>query len=911
MDCNNFTPHDYIARPYQSLFRHLRNSADQMVSALERTRIFYIEGEKQIKIDPEFLDLYLRFTVGIHDFGKLNRPFQQKILHVQDRKRPKLEDKCIPFSFHAQIGGLFSWLLLREFLKYARIEDNTLILGSMESDDSPDLNTMVRGIVNGGDSDAEPMGQIPEELETLMSAIASLSVLMHHHKGLDNYSDAFLRDKKGHDSEEVISAIVGDIRDQFSSGILDLESIFGSVVDHSLWRHCFSRAFSKLITDDLEDIVDDYIDACGDELPELLSGRSDPFFTLFFSYVYSVLCDVDEWDAKSYVNDTPQHTLDFEQGIVTLDPMLIRTYRSIRFTGYTPRSPGEKVLIDLRNSLFADVVSGISGLHGDDLGSSLFFIDAPTGSGKTLALLQAGIMLRERKGYNPRIIYALPFISIIEQVGSEIRDVYGKNGISIPEGQNSPYLVMHHHLNDSSWVALEVEEDEDSIVFGETLSQFENHHYVNNWHPEVIVTSFVKLLNTLVKAHKREFIRAHRLYSSIVLIDEVQGIPVEYWDLVAKVFEGMTRVFNCSFVIASATNPKVIFENTSLNRIDLFSKKVRLDRYVVRLDCFDGDQLRTTQLSELVHRILEETVNSLLVVLNTTRSAFSVYDSLQKSGVDGLYLLSTQLLPIHRMEVITEIRERMRNGEKTVVISTQVIEAGVDLSFDKIYRDFAPLDSIIQVAGRCNRHGLLEDPGEVVLVSLADGGSRFAYQVYGKLQVNLETTKSMLLDYDSQIKESEISALAEGYFRKVKQKRRSSCLLEEYLTGKFSVLNQQFKLIEEMDNRVPVIFEIEENKKLIEMLYIKKKTRHIPNRVRLYVIEVSKKVIEGICSGLDKHKQYRVFSNKKGGKKGTKGEDKIYLIRLRKLDEPERIYSKYGGVRMASMVTDDENTNSL
>ncbi len=911
MDCNSFTPKNYIARPYQSLFRHLRNSADQMESALERTRIFYIDDGTHINMDPGFLDLYLRFTVGIHDFGKLNRPFQQKILHVQDRKRPKLEDVCIPFSFHAQIGGLFSWLLLREFLQHARIEDDTLILAHVVGGGSPNLNTVVRGIVATGDSHAESMGQVPEELEILMAAISSLSVLMHHHKGLDNYSDAFFRDIKGHNFEEVISAIVEDIRDQFSSGILDIETIFGSVVDHPLWRHCFSRAFSKLITDDLEDIIDDYIEVCGEELPELLSARRDPFFTLFFSYVYSVLCDVDEWDAKSYINDTPQHTLNFEQEVVHLSPNLIHIYKDLRFKGFTPRSSGEQILINLRNSLFNDVVAGISGLSTEDIESSLFFIDAPTGSGKTLALLQAGLMLRERKGYSPRIIYALPFISIIEQVGTEIREVYEKNDISVPEDQNTQYLVMHHHLNDSSWVALEVEEDEESIVFGETLSQFENHHYVNNWHPEVIVTSFVKLLNTLVKAHKREFIRAHRLYSSVVLVDEVQGIPVEYWDLVAKVFEGMTRVFNCSFVIASATNPKVIFQNTSLKRIDLFSKRVNLDRYVVRLDCFDGNQLRTTQLSEFVDRLQEEEDNSLLVVLNTTRSAFSVYDSLQKSGVDGLFLLSTQLLPVHRMEVIQEIRDRMERGERTVVVSTQVIEAGVNLSFDKVYRDFAPLDSIIQVAGRCNRHGLLEDPGEVVLVSLADGGRRFASQVYGKLKVNLETTKSMLLDYESLIKESEISALAEGYFRKVKQKRRTSNLLEEYLTGKFSVLNQQFKLIEEMDNRVPVIFEIEENKKLIEMLYIKKKTRHIPNRVRLYVVEVSKKVLDGICNDLEEHKQYRVFSSKKGGKKGTKGEDKIYLIRLWKLDEPEKIYSKYGGVRMASMVTDDENTNSL
>jgi len=883
---------------------------DQVDPSLIRSSISFVSSGKIIPIDHEFLSLYLKFITGIHDFGKISRPFQQKIHNAEDKRSPKLDSACVPFSYHAQIGGLFTWLLLEEFLEFLQIRDDIHL--QINIDDIGNLNDEIRNL---GDQeweirDYEDLDDDLSKIQLILSAIGSLSVLMHHHKGLDNYSDSFTRESNGQKYDVIIHAIISDIRTQFDTSLLDVETIFGGVVDHLLWRYCFTRAFSKLIhlkDEDLEELLYTYDESCTNVLPEVLKERNDPFFTLFFSFTFSLLCDADEWDAKSYIEDSSDHRLEFEQALTRLAPELISNYRKVRFSNYTSRSNGEAQLINLRNSLYKSVVDVISGMSDKKIARSLFFIDAATGAAKTLALLQAGLMLRTQKNPEPRIIYALPFISIIEQVGKEITEIYKENRIEIDPDTNNQLLVLHHHLNDSSWVALETEEV-GTIIFGEELSGYANHHYINNWHPEVIVTSFVKLLNTLVKAHKREFIRAHRLYSSIVLIDEVQGIPVEYWDLVAKVFEGMTQLFNCTFVIASATNPKVIFENSSLDKVDLFTQKVKLDRYVVRLDCFQDGRKKDTELSEFIEQLKQEKSESLLIVVNTRQCAFTIFDALQ--GREGLFLLSTQLLPVHRMEIIEEIKKRMNEGKPTTVVSTQVIEAGVDLSFEKVYRDFAPLDSIIQVSGRCNRHALMDDPGEVVLVSLVNNGRRFADLVYNKLQVNLETTSSLLSTFSSQISEEDISSLAEKYFKAVKGKRDSSNLLDEYLYGRFKILNHKFKLIEEMDGRVPVILELEENKKLIKELYFKKRIRYIPNRVRKYVIEVNQTVIKEICKQLEIHKDYRIFKEK-SKQRGSDVDRNIYLIRLRKLSQPEKVYSRYGGVRMASLVTRNESDNAF
>lgn len=884
---------EIYARPKQTLGRHIRNMVDIVDTIVERNNIKFVltmdapentELKKVVKISRNYLRNYLSLILGTHDFGKFSKFFQQKIQRTMDKTVPILQRECRKYSYHTQTSSIFLWNILEKVKDYTHLVDGTLIFDIK-------ANTLKDDI------------EIRDIIFDIMRSVASLSVLMHHNKPLDNNLEKII-DQNYYDQD--ISKIFAHIFDQSITPLDKIKEEFGKIFQNQELFYIVLNTYEDLrILDknELIDVIDEMIYSISDfkkYLSDLFKrGNINSIYPIFFNFVYSSLCESDEWDAKFYIGDTPNHTQSFEPQRLDLKETLIEDYKNKKFLKNPKLKDGKAVIQKLRDTLYQTTENMINNLNPNDLRKHVYLIDAPTGAGKTLTLLNCGLRIRKKIenqfGYKPRILYALPFISIIEQVGNEIKEILKSNGKDVQNYQ-SQYLSLHHHLADSKWIDLEMDD-------GTTNSIKSGHHDINNWHSEIIVTSFVKLFNTICKSHKREVIRFHRLTGSILLIDEIQGIPVQYWKMISEIFSSITRVFGSTIILASATSPRSLITSSLTEKKILFEPPLdimnSLARYNIYLDLFNENweviSQTLSEFTQLIIREIENSKNSILVVLNTTKSVYSLFAFLHEYYlqnnlmVEELSLLSTQVLPVHRMDIINNVNCRLKDGKRIILICTQVIEAGVDVSFEKIFRDNCPLDSIIQVSGRCNRHFQSQDPGEVHLVSITAEGNKLADLTYKGLEINMSLTLESLKKLNKRvISEPELATLIKNYYQLVERDRVTTTLTEEFATGEFKKMYHKFNMIEDYMNRIPLLIIYPNMKKELEK-YLKKR-KNFPNKLRPYTIEITK-------SNLDRLKSLKLDSSIfKVHKKFGDGE--IYVIYMGNFQNSDVVYSPKTGLVM-------------
>lgn len=350
---------------------------------------------------------------------------------------------------------------------------------------------------------------------------------------------------------------------------------------------------------------------------------------------------------------------------------------------------------------------------------SVLSLTLPTGLGKTFTGIHVALQLRARKSAQsespPRIVYALPYTAIIDQNFDKLKAILSSSNVSI-----RPETILKHHYRsqDDYFTQGEEIDDETDADFGRQLM------LTDRWESEIICTTFVQLLESIVVPSNRQSIKLPSLRDAIVILDEAQAVPVQYWDVVRRACAELAEDWNCTFIAMTATqpgmfsdapplvpDPEVYFD--ALNRVTF-----RVDRSV------EGNQ-SPLAYSDLVNQIVDDVLSEdkpeILLVCNTVSAAREMFhrveEQLNDSSSVELEFLSSAVRPIDRSARIQQLHSEAAN--QRVVVSTQVIEAGVDLSFDKVVRDFAPLDSIVQAAGRCNRHSLTAG-GEVRIVQTVD-----------------------------------------------------------------------------------------------------------------------------------------------------------------------------------------------
>ena len=363
-------------------------------------------------------------------------------------------------------------------------------------------------------------------------------------------------------------------------------------------------------------------------------------------------------------------------------------------------------------------------------GGGVATLTLPTGLGKTLTGLSGALDLRERLD-GERVVYALPFTSIIDQVVDELEGIYETDGT---EG----LLTAHHHLAET--VIREDGGDEEKADRSDDVAGM----LAESWRAGLTVTTFVQLFESLAGPANRQSLKLPALQNAVVVLDEPQSLPLDWWKLVPRLVAILTERYDATVIAMTATQPQLFNEAPELvddpgsyfdavervryelddsteryvaNRSDGTPKSyddagAELERTLGDGDsalavCNTIDSARelTEQLSRASYVSVAETYDDLLAETDGAEGVQpeTIASRVRQRGAAATLHLSTRLRPVDRLRLVQAAKRLTESGYPLAVVSTQLIEAGVDISFDTVYRDLAPIDSIVQAAGRCNR----------------------------------------------------------------------------------------------------------------------------------------------------------------------------------------------------------------
>ncbi|MDQ3579435.1 MAG: CRISPR-associated helicase Cas3', partial [Actinomycetota bacterium] len=388
---------------------------------------------------------------------------------------------------------------------------------------------------------------------------------------------------------------------------------------------------------------------------------------------FSALVDADFLDTAAHFDGVvPRVAADADM------EALFRRFEAARASRLSAADGGDLNVV--RSRLYDDVVRQ-AGLE-----TGVFRLPAPTGSGKTMTT--AGFALRHAAIHGKsRVIMAVPFTTITEQNAAVYRDLLGEEA------------VLEHHSN--------VELDGRSQRLG-----------AENWDAPFVVTTTVQLFDSLFGNKPARSRKLHRLANAVVVLDEVQSLPVDLLEPILSALRVLAENFGTTVVLASATQPafesipawrELTVTDLVVDSVALYTRLRRVE-YEWRLD----PRPTWEQLASEVAQCRQA-----LVVVNTVRQARMVFRLLRELGAPVVHL-STRMCPLHRKVVLADVVGRLRAGEPIVVVSTQLIEAGVDVDFPVVFRALAPAEALQQAAGRANREGKLAGLGRVVIFDAAE-----------------------------------------------------------------------------------------------------------------------------------------------------------------------------------------------
>ncbi len=403
---------------------------------------------------------------------------------------------------------------------------------------------------------------------------------------------------------------------------------------------------------------------------------------------------------------------------------------------------------NLKNEAYFSVIASLENKF--KASNHFYSITLPTGLGKTLTSLGASLKLKElAKLNNGRIIIAIPFTSIIDQNYEVYREVFNDPDNSL--------LLKHHHLAEPKY-----KENEDSVRNSE-----ESQYLIETWQSSVVVTTFVQLLECLITNNKTKLLKFSSLSNSIIILDEVQQIPHPLWGAIRQAFFSIAEHLNCYIILMSATQPLIFKPQEEIaelvdNHHKYYSffnrtKLINKTRETVSLENFN---------EIVVNYALENPAKDILIILNTKKITLDTYRTISESidcEENELFYLTTLITPFERKQIISEIKS-ITKSKRQIIVSTQLVEAGVDISVDTVFRAFAPLDSIIQAAGRANRYDEKEVVSEVYLYKIEEL-EKVTSKIYGADLI--KKTENVLKNYEI-VEEKEYLELIHAYFDQVK-----------------------------------------------------------------------------------------------------------------------------------------------
>lgn len=490
------------------------------------------------------------------------------------------------------------------------------------------------------------------------------------------------------------------------------------------------------------------------------------------------------------------------------------------------------------NALRRDILSHVRGRAA--LPPGLFTLTVPTGGGKTLASLGFALDHAASHGHR-RIVYGIPFTSIIDQVADIFRRVLGEE------------YVLEHHSAIEEDEAAERRRERDRSAYPRSRDRLKLA--MEDWAAPVVVTTNVQLFESLFSARTSRARKLHNIAGSIIILDEAQTIPRPLLKPCVRMLDALARHFGCTIVLCTATQPALGRTQPQggagfPDGLDLdesrelapdpegLARRLRRTR-IVAGDAMDNDALTAALAGE----------PQALVIVNSRRHALDLYRQAEDAGLDGLMHLTTRQYAAHRRDILAEVRRRLMTGQPCRVIATSLIEAGVDVDFPRVWRAEAGWDQIMQAAGRCNREGRRPADESVVTVFSAPD-----HPPPGEIRSLIGDTMRALRDFqgDPQSLDAIRRFFGEVYWREGAGLDRKKIVDDLKFVGSTSEITdfafrevaQKFRMIE--SNMVPVIIALTEtSRKAVDKLNIEGiPSGIIARELQIYVVQVPSKARE-------------------------------------------------------------------
>ncbi|AIQ62815.1 CRISPR-associated protein Cas3 [Paenibacillus stellifer] len=599
------------------------------------------------------------YTAHIRESDKQVQTVKDHLLEVRDLARAYGDPLGI-----GHIAGLAG--LLHDSGKYAdKFRD--YLVAAVNNPDAPPRRGSVDHSTAGGkllfdllhNPSADSAGREDHVLKMVLAEVVGNAIISHH---------SYLQDFLNPESE---SNYLQRVRDKPPEEIeFDQVKVrfFKWVISVADFQQYVNQAASELKT---------YLD-------KDMSVTYEQKLMYLTKLIFSMLIDADRTNTRCYEQGYPDEAVD-EQKLFKQYRRRLHAHIESLGKGNHASSPVNRLRREMSDQCeqFALKPSGI------------YTLSIPTGGGKTLASLRYALAHAELAG-KKRIIYVVPYTTIIEQNAEEVRRILKDN-----------VNILEHHSNVADEGSNETDEQEDGLMNMRQKLKLAR----DNWDSPIIFTTMVQFLNVFYADGSRNIRRLHRLSESVLIFDEVQKVPVHCVSLFNQAVNFLRTYAKSSIVLCTATQPELDYVKHKLN-IEAEAEMIANLEHVIEafkrveiIDYATEEQFDTNRLAAFVMSRVQE-ISSVLVILNTKTVVNRLYRQLIDYHLPAsVYHLSTSMCPAHRKSILSEVKDRLDNKSPVICISTQLIEAGVDVSFACVIRSMAGLDSIAQAAGRCNRHG--------------------------------------------------------------------------------------------------------------------------------------------------------------------------------------------------------------
>ena len=541
--------------------------------------------------------------------------------------------------------------------------------------------------------------------------------------------------------------------------------------------------------------------------------------SLFIRMIYSCLVDADFLDTEAFMDKEKSLWRKGYPALSELDNKLDSALNQL--TKSVPQTPINK----RRAAILKNCLDAAWSPQG------LFSLTVPTGGGKTRSSLAFAMKHALKHGLK-RIIYVIPYTSIIEQNAAVFRDILGENA------------VLEHHSNFEP-----DEEDQRSRLASE------------NWDAPIIVTTNVQFFESLYRSRSSRCRKLHNIANSVVILDEAQMLPVPLLKPCLEVIRELPVAYGTSIVLCTATQPALSTSETFKEGLEgvheIVSDPGKLYAEFKRVQI---EKLPVISDDELADRLSK--YKQVLCIVNTRGHARRIFE-LIRNEEEGCYHLSALMCPEHRTVTLNKIRSALLDGSPCRVISTQLVEAGVDIDFPVVFRSMAGIDSIAQAAGRCNREGKLREGGQVFVFSPEEGLSP------GYFRQTAQTAETVIRHHEDLLSQEAVTEYFRTLYWMKGEKLDEYQILDDLAEGTnkgafpFRVVDKKFRIIKDGAESVIIPWN-EEAEKIINGLRYSEYPASFARKAQRFTVQVYPKVLSSlVCAGSVErlHDQYCVLTN--------------------------------------------------